>query len=215
MGRMKKPDMVEFIIKHTDSPEEDLEGMNIAELSKMVKQVRIAVKEHEEAQPTPSIVTPTIVPAGDIRSEIDEGTVMVGDRKVPVSAIVAYKGDDVHPKTGAHQIVVRHPDKDSNTMVTFEKRDKIFKGLPVAVVEDWRIRAQVLFDAHKFVINPTLGQQHVRVNPRPGYITPLDVNPNRGMIERMANYLRGTVSVADESDHLAQAVASQIFPDGG
>ena len=218
MGRMKKEEMVDFLVDQTKSPREDFDAMNIAELSSMMKQVKMAVKEHEENQHAgistirPGEEKPPEVSTDGLRAKIDAGKVKVGKNYFPASAIVAYKGRDVHPRTGAHQMLVQNPERDGTTIVTFEHRKDVFEGYPVAIVPDWRVRAQVLLKTETIVINLTKGIQQTRVHRRSDYVTPLDLTPDKGLVERMASYMRGLVSVADENEQLAASIANELIP---
>lgn len=219
MGRLSKEDIINYLVEKTDAPREDFESMNIAQLTKMRRDVRLAEKAAGPEGAGRPIVTPdgTTFEESQARSGVDKGMVKVGDRKVPVEAVVAYKGREVHPKRRDHQVVVYNPKTGiNNLVVNFEMRPSIFKGLPVAIVEDWRARAHVLFRVSKVRVNLTQGTEQVRVHPKPDYVTPLDVNPDRAMVERMASYLRGSVTTTDENELLAQSIANTVFPgDGG
>ena len=210
---MKKEEMVKFITETAGTDPEDYEGMNIAEVSKHYRAAKQAVEQHEKSAPI--IQRPDMGKRDNLEEEFEVGKVTVGERTVPVSWIVGYKGPEVHPVTGAHQLLVKNPATGTNTIVTFEVRDEVIHGVPIAVIEDWRVRAQVLYYPHNIVVNPTLGQQVTRVHARKHYYCPLDVNPDKRVVERMANYIRGTLAPTDETDQLQKAIAAHLIPESG
>lgn len=210
VGNTKK-EKIEYLAKVMDVDPSNFEHMNIAELSAQVRAYQDEQRKHAEAEAASPIIRPDEREMG-LGPSIRDGD--AGDRRVKlddendcaVDEIVAYKGTDTHRITKAHQTTIVNPNTGHPGIVTFEVRPEIWKDHPVAIVRDWRVRAQVLFQAQVVVTNPTLGHQQVRVLPKPDYFIPLDMHPNKAAIERMANYVRGQLQVEDETERLTKAV---------
>jgi hypothetical protein len=196
----------------------EFEHLSIAELSKMVKDQQQLIKDHEEAE----AISPIIRPGEQIGPSIRDSATEVGKVKLgkdaegkdifcSVDQIVAYKGKDINKISGAHQTTVINPKNGRPGMVTFEKRPNVWEQNPIAIVRDWRIMAQVLFKAQVVITNPTLGHQNVRVLSRDDYFLPLDLKPNRQAVERMANYVRGSLMEVDETERLTQSIAANLI----
>ena len=208
-----KAEMVEFLVQHHDVDPEQFENMNIAQLSSKVKEAKEAIKAFEEAQAVSPIIRPGEGGSGEsLRGKIEVGKVDLGNGvSVAVDEVLAYRGRDVHKVSGAHQVTIVNPKTYGPGIVTFEKRPNVWEKEPVAIVRDWRIRAQVLFYPNVRVLNPTLGTQEVSVHARPDYYLPLDLRPDQQMTQKMANYVKGQLGEKDETERLTQAIAADLL----
>lgn len=215
-----KDGKIEFLVQHIgEDMREELEAMNIAELSKQVKAIKQAVaRQQEQHAAHPGLVRPGGDPVEfeSLRGNLQVGQVELEDGStVAIDEIIAYRGRDLHPATGAHQIAIINPKNDFPGIVTFEKRPKLFEREPVAIVRDWRVKAQVLYVPQVVVTNPTLGTQTVRAHARGDYYLPLDVSPDKQMVSRMVDYVKGTINIVDEEEELARKIAGELIPEAG
>lgn len=217
-----KEGKIEFLIQHMgEEARAELQDLNIAELSGQVKQVQQAVKHQLEQQAAhPGLVRPGSDPAEfeSLRGNIQVGRVEIDDGStVAIDEIIAYKGVDLHPASGAHQLSIVNPKTGLPGIVVFEKRKKIFERDPVAIIRDWRVRAQVLFVPMTKVTNPTLGTQTITALSRNNgaYYLPFDMDPDRKMIRRMSDYVKNEINVSDEEDQLASKIAADLLPETG
>lgn len=215
-----KAGKVEFLAQHLgEEARAELEELNIAELSGQVKQVQQAIKQQLEQQAAhPGLIRPGQDPMefDSLRGNIQVGRVEIEDgTTVAIDEIVAYRGRDLHPATGAHQLSIINPRTGLPGIVVFEKKLKVFERDPVAIVRDWRTRAQALFVPMVRVTNPTLGTQTIVALSRNDgeYYLPFDVVPDRQMIRRMTDYVKGQINIVDEEEQLASKIAAELIPE--
>lgn len=216
MAFKSKEDLKAFIVEHTGIPDTmDLDVMTYKELQEMAKGIKESLKQADvKPEPKPIIVKPGGDAPGGERAINLEGYVNVGGREVHSSCVVAYTGDDINKKGGFHSTVVDDPDRPGlNKNVVFNMMPELWKGAPVAIIDDWRLRANLLFRKFTQVTNMTRGTQVIRVARRKEYTTPLDLSPDKALISRMVAYVKGEPRELDEAEGFASSLAGTMLPD--
>jgi len=124
-------------------------------------------------------------------------------RKVNLLHVVADKTDQGYNK-GRNNLIVVNPDlTDQSYNVVFEMWPDITEEFPVSIIEDYRLRAHVLFEVVQVQVGPkTTGKFKNKIVNRKGY-TILSPAVSESEVKMMHSYLLDLLSEEEELASLA------------